>query len=128
MYGSIDEPTVWAEWSQATGGGVAPEDDPRWLCVFEADLAVIDLRRPEVRAALDVTVEQLTARWAPGSPNRACLKVRAAAAAAGADAMIVPSAALAGAWNLDVLPIGFVNLRRVRRRRTVPRPPAQRPT
>ena len=128
MYGSIDESTVWAEWSQATDGGVAPEDDPRWLCIFEADLAVVDLRRPEVRAALDVTVKQLTARWAPGSPNRACLKVRAAAAAAGADAMIVPSAALAGAWNLDVLPTGFASLRRVRRRRTVPRPPAQRPT
>jgi hypothetical protein len=127
MYGSIDEPTVWAEWSQATGGGVAPEDDPRWLCIFEADLAVVDLRRPEVRAALGVTLDELTAGWRPGSPNRACLKVRAAAAAAGADAMIVPSAALAGAWNLDVLPTGFAKLHRVRRRRTVPRPPVQRP-
>ena len=76
MYGSIDEATVWAEWSQATGGGVDPEDDPRWLCTFDADLAVIDLRRPEVLAALGVTIEQLSAAWAPGKPNRACLKVR----------------------------------------------------
>jgi hypothetical protein len=128
MYGSIDEATVWAEWSQATGGGVAPEDDPRWLCIFETDLAVVDLRRPEVLAALGVEVDDLTAGWAPGSPNRACLKVRTAAVAAGADAMIVPSAALIGAWNLDVLPTGFANLRRIRRRRTVPRPPPQRPT
>jgi RES domain len=127
MYGSIDETTVWAEWSQATGGGVAPEDDPRWLCTFEADLAVVDLRRPEVLAALGVTIDELTAGWAPGSPNRACLKVRAAAAAAGADAMIVPSAALAGTWNLDVLPSGFANLRRIRRRRKAPQPPARRP-
>jgi RES domain len=127
MYGSIDEPTVWAEWSQATDGGVAPGDDPRWLCIFEADLAVVDLRLPGVRAALGVTVEELTASWAPGSPNRACLKVRDATTAAGADAMIVPSAARAGGWNLDVLPTGFANLRRVRRRRTTPRPQVQRP-
>ena len=127
MYGSIDEPTVWAEWSHATDGGVAPEDDPRWLCTFEADLAVVDLRRPEVVAAIGVTIDELTARWAPGSPSRACLKVRTAAAAAGADAMIVPSAALAGAWNLAVLPSGFSNVRRIRRRRKLPQPSARRP-
>jgi hypothetical protein len=123
MYGSIDEVTVWAEWSHATGGGVAPADDPRWLCVFDAELPVLDLRRPEVLAALDVTIEELTAAWAPGSPNLACLKVAAAAAAAGAHAMIVPSAARAGAWNLDVMPIGFANLRRRSRRRRTPEPP-----
>ena len=125
MYGSIEEATVWAEWSHATGDGVAPEDDPRWLCTFDADLTVLDLRRPEVLAALDVTVEDLNAGWAPGSPNRACLRVSAAAAAAGAEAIIVPSAARAGAWNLDVLPTGFSRLRRRRRQRTVPRPPTR---
>ena len=123
MYGSIEESTVWAEWAHATGGGVAPADDPRWLCVFDADLQVLDLRRPEVLAALDVTVEELTAAWAPGSPNLACLKVAAAAAAAGAQAMIVPSAARAGAWNIDVAPMGFANLRRRSRRRRIPEPP-----
>ena len=69
MYGSIQEPTVWAEWSHATRGGVAPEDDPRWLCVFDADLSVLDLRRPEILDALDVTVDHLNADWAPGAPN-----------------------------------------------------------
>jgi RES domain-containing protein len=125
MYGSIEEATVWAEWSHATGGAVAPEDDPRSLCTFDADLAVLDLRRPEVLSALDVTVEDLNAGWAPGSPNRACLKVSAAASAAGAEAIIVPSAARPGAWNLDVLPGGFSRLRRRRRQRTVPRPPTR---
>lgn len=124
MYGSIEEATVWAEWSHATGGGVAPVDDPRWLCTFDADLAVLDLRRPEVLAALQVTVEGLNAGWVPGSPNRVCLRVSSAAAAAGAEAIIVPSAARPGAWNLDVLPAGFRNLRRRKRQRTVPRPPA----
>ncbi len=123
MYGSIEEATVWAEWSHATGGGVAPADDPRWLCTFDADLAVLDLRRPVVLAALQVTVEDLTAGWAPGSPNRACLKVSSAATATGAEAIIVPSAARPGAWNLDVLPTGFSKLRRRRRQRTIPQPP-----
>ena len=124
MYGSIEESTVWAEWSHATGGGVAPVDDPRWLCVFDGDLQVLDLRRPAVLAALDVTVEELTAAWAPGSPNLACLKVAAAAAAAGAHAMIVPSAARAEAWNIDIMPVGFAGLRRRSRRRRIPDPPA----
>ncbi len=124
MYGSIEEATVWAEWSHATWGGVPPADDPRWLCTFDADLAVLDLRRPEVLAALQVTVEDLNAAWAPGSPNRACLKVSSAATATGAEAIIVPSAARQGAWNLDVLPTGFSKLRRRKRQRTTPRPPA----
>ncbi len=124
MYSSIEEATVWSEWSHATGGAVRPADDLRWLCLFDADLAVMDLRRTEVLAALDVTVEDLNAGWAPGSPNRACLKVSAAAIAAGAEAIIVPSAARPGAWNLDVLPAGFPSLRRRKRQRTIPRPPA----
>ncbi len=124
MYGSIDEETVWAEWSHATDGGVAPEDDPRWLCVFEGDLRVLDLRRPEVLDALGVTVEDLTADWTPDALNTACLKVSAAARLAGAHAMIVPSAALPRGWNLDVLPAGFDRLRRITRRRRLPAPPA----
>lgn len=123
MYGSLEEPTVWAEWSHATGGGVVPEDDPRWLCVLEADLSVLDLRRPEILEALDVTVGDLTAGWAPGAPNTACLKVTAAAVEARADGMIVPSVARPGAWNLDVLPNGFSGLRQIRREHKIPEPP-----
>ena len=127
MYGSIEEPTVWAEWSDATDGGVAPEDDPRWLCVFQADLSVLDLRRPEILDALDLTIDDLNADWSPGSPNVACLKVSAAAAAAGAEGMIVPSAAYPGAWNLDVLPKGVSGRQRVGRERKIPDPPTPRP-
>jgi|GEM_PF-2113683 RES domain. len=123
MYGSIEEPTVWAEWSHATDGGVAPKDDPRWLCVFHADLSVLDLRRPEILDALDLTVDDLNADWSPGSPNAARLKSSAAAAATGAEGMIVPSAAYPGAWNLDVLPKGFSGLRRIRREHKNPDPP-----
>lgn len=124
MYGSIDEPTVWAEWSRATDGGVAPDDDPRWLCVFEADLRVVDLRRAEVLDALEVTEADLAGDWTPDAPNAACLKVALAAKLAGAQAIVVPSAAHPGGWNLDVLPTGFDRLRRVRRRRQVPAPPS----
>lgn len=123
MYGSLDESTVWAEWSQATGGAVAPEDDPRWLCVFDADLIVLDLRRPEVLDALDVDVDALNAPWAPGSPNRDCLRVSVAAKVAGAEAIVVPSAAAPSAWNLDVLSSGLHGLRRLSRTRTTPEPP-----
>ena len=123
MYGSVEEPTVWVEWAHATGGGVAPEDDPRWLCVFDADLSVLDLRRPEILDARNVTVDDLNADWAPGAPNSACLKVSAAAAAAGPEGMIVPSAAHPGAWNLDVLPKGSSGLRRIKREHKVPEPP-----
>ncbi len=123
MYGSIDEPTVWAEWSRATDGGVAPEDDPRWLCVFEADLRVVDLRRPEVLEALEVTPADLSGDWSPNAPNAACLRVALAATLAGAQAIVVPSAARPGGWNLDVLPTGFDRLRRVKRRRQLPVPP-----
>jgi RES domain-containing protein len=124
MYGSINESTVWAEWSRATDGGVTPEDDPRWLCVFEGDLRVLDLRRPDVLDVLDVTAQDLIADWAPDTLNSACLKVSAAARLAGAEAMIVPSAALPGGWNLVVLPVGFARLRRIRRQRRLPAPPA----
>ena len=123
MYGSIEEQTVWAEWSHATGGGVAPEDDPRWLCVFDADLLVLDLRRPEVLDALHVTVDDLNADWAPGAPNAACMKASAAAVATGAAGMIVPSAAHPGAWNLVVLPSGFSGLERIKRQHKIPEPP-----
>lgn len=122
MYGSLEELTVWAEWAQATAGGVAPEDDPRWLCVFEADLSVLDFRRPEVRQALDLTIDDLLAGWAPGAPNTHCLRVSVATVAARGDAFIVPSAAKPGAWNLDVLPAGRKKLRRLRRERMIPMP------
>jgi RES domain-containing protein len=123
LYGAIEESTVWAEWSRATDGGVAPEDDPRWLCVFEADLRVLDLRRPEVLEALEVSEQDVVGDWAPDAPNLACLRVAAAATIAGADAIVVPSAALPGGWNLAVLPGGFARLRRLTRRQRRPAPP-----
>ena len=76
-----------------------PDDDPRWLCVFEADLRVVDLRRAEVLDALEVTEADLAGDWTPDAPNAACLKVALAATLAGAQAIVVPSAARPGGWN-----------------------------
>ncbi len=119
---------MWAEWSHATDGAVAPEDDPRWVCVLEVDLRVLDLRDPAVRRALRVSVTQLTGDWAPDAPNPATLRVAAAARARGVDAAIVPSAARHGGWNLMVRPEAFDRLTMTRRRREVPgvRRPAAR--
>jgi RES domain-containing protein len=111
---------MWAEWSHATGGAVAPEDDPRWVCTLDVDLRVLDLRDPAVRRALRVSVAQLTGEWAPDAPNRATLRVAAAARELDVDAAIVPSAARDGGWNLVVRPEAFERVRMTRRRREVP--------
>ena len=51
------------------------------------------------------------------------MKAIAAAVAAGAEGMIVPSAAHPGAWNLVVLPNGFSGLERIKRQHRIPEPP-----
>jgi hypothetical protein len=119
---------MWAEWSHATGGAVAPEDDPRWVCVLDVDLRVLDLRDPAVQRALRVSLAQLTGDWAPDAPNSATLRVAAAVRELGVDAAIVPSAARDGGWNLAVRPEAFERVRLTRRRREVPSvsPPAER--
>jgi hypothetical protein len=124
LYGALDETTIWAEWAHATGGAVRPADDPRWRCVFEADLAVLDLRDEGTRAALGVSLDDLVAPWSPDRPNRACRRVLAAALAARADAIIVPSAAHANGWSIDVLPGAFGRLRLLSRDEVTPAPPA----
>lgn len=124
MYGSLDLETVWAEWARATDGAVAPEDDPRRLCVFDADLAVLDLREPAVVATLDVTLDDLVIDWSDRDPNTACLVLARLAGELGADAVIVPSAARAGGWNLVVQPVAFASVRPVSRKRTTPAPPS----
>jgi RES domain-containing protein len=111
---------MWSEWSRATDADVPPDEDPRWVCTFEADVAVLDLRDPATRRALRVTVGQLTGRWSPEAPNAAALRVTAAARRLGVDGIVVPSAARPGGWNLAVLPSGFERLRLVRRRRETP--------
>ena len=124
LYGALDEATIWAEWAHATGGAVRPADDLRWRCVFEADLAVLDLRDDATRAALGVTLDELVAPWSPGRPNETCRRVLAAALEAAADAIIVPSAARAGGWSIDVLPAAFGRLRLVARDEVTPAPPS----
>ena len=123
LYGALDRETVWAEWSRSTGGAVRPEDDPRALCTFEADLRVLDLRDARVREALRVTVSALRAGWSDRSPNEACLKVARRAAELDVDGFIVPSAAREDGWCLDVLPAAFAKVRQVSRRAAVPTPP-----
>jgi RES domain-containing protein len=111
---------MWAERSRASDGGVPVAEDPRWVCTFEADLAVLDLRDPATCRALRVTPAQLTGPWSPAEPNAATLRVAAAARRLGVDGMIVPSAARSGGWNLAVMPASFARLRLVRRRRETP--------
>ncbi len=123
LYAALDEPTIWAEWAHATGGAVRPEDDRRWRCTFEADLAVLDLRDEGTREALGVSLDALTGAWSPDRPNGACRRVMAAAIEAGADAIIVPSAARPGGWSIDVLPRAFGRLRLVSREEMTPAPP-----
>ncbi len=121
-YAALDEATLWAEWAHATGGAVAAAEDPRWVCDLDVDLRVLDLRSRGTRHALSVSEEELVAPWSPGSPNRACLKVAAAAEALGLDGFVVPSAARPGGWNLAILPRAFDRTHVVRRRTRTPQP------
>ena len=120
LYASLDRETMWAERSRASDAVVPADEDPRWVCTFEADVAVLDLRDPATCLALRVTVRQLTGAWSPEAPNAAALRVTAAARRLGVDGMVVPSAAHPGGWNLAVLPAAFERLRLVRRRRETP--------
>jgi hypothetical protein len=79
----------------------------------------VDLRRAEARTELGVELEQLT-----GARARAHGLARRARDL-GADGMIVPSAALPGAWNLVVFPAGFGRVRATGSRAVRPRPPAR---
>jgi RES domain-containing protein len=111
---------MWAEWSRATDNRVPPEEDPRWVCTLDLDLRVLDLRDPAARRALRTGLDALIADWSPQQPNRASLRVAAAAGRLGVDGLIVPSAAHAGGWNVVILPSGFESVRLVRRRRELP--------
>jgi hypothetical protein len=79
---------------------------------------VLDLRRPAVVAELGITLSDLTGRrsWAHGFAGRA--------RELGAQAMIVPSAALDGEWNLVAFPPGFAHLHAAGSRAMNPRPPS----
>lgn len=117
LYASLDEATVWAEWSAATRGAVDPSTERRSLWPIEiTDLPIIDLRRPETCEALGVTLEQLT------GPRLAAQELAPRARAMGALGIVAPSAARPDAWNLVVFPKGFEHVAPGRRRRMHPRP------
>ena len=119
LYASLAPATVWAEWSAATRGAIDPASERRRLWRIEAtDLPVLDLRRPEVVAGLDITLESLT------GPRSRAHGLASRARVLGAGGMIVPSAARAGAWNVVVFPSGFEQLRVGGSRAMNPRPPA----
>ena len=102
LYSSLDPTTAWAEWRAATGGALDPAAERRRLwSVDVTGLLVLDLRRPEARAALGVELADLI-----GARER-CQEAARRAQRMGADGLIVPSAAHAGAWNLVVFPSGF---------------------
>jgi RES domain-containing protein len=117
LYAALDRDTMWAEWRHATDPAPRPDDDPRWVCELETDLAVLDLRDPATRRALRVGLPSLTGPWSPDGPNRAARRVARTAAELGVDGAIVPSAAADGGWNLVVLPRAFDRVRMRRRRR-----------
>lgn len=102
LYSSLAPATAWAEWRAATGGALDPAAERRRLWrVDVTELPVLDLRRAETRAALGVEVGELI------GPRERCQEVASRARQLGADGLIVPSAAHAGAWNLVVFPSGF---------------------
>jgi hypothetical protein len=78
------------------------------------------LRDARVREALGASLEELRADWSDLAPNATCLRLARQAMAAGAEGFIVPSAATADGWCIDVLPAGFGKLRLVSRRAVVP--------
>lgn len=88
---------------------------------------MLDLRDEGMPAALGVTLDELIGPWSPDHPNPACRGVMAAALAAGADAIIVPSAARPGGWTIAVLPAAFGGLRLVARETVTPAPPERSP-
>lgn len=111
---------MWAEWSAATSGAVDPANERRRLWEIEvAGLPVLDLRRGEARDALGVDLGGLTGARASAQA------VAEHARSLGAEGMLVPSAARAGAWNLVVFPDGFARLAVGRGRNLQPRPPAR---
>jgi RES domain-containing protein len=120
LYASLDRETMWAERTNASEAVLPPTEDRRWVCTFDADLAVLDLRDPATRRALRVSLAQLTGPWSPEAPNAAALRVASAARRLGVDGLLIPSAARPGGWNLAVLPTSFERLRLVRRRRETP--------
>ena len=121
LYASLDRDTMWAEWRHATDGRVPAEEDPRWVCSLDVDLQLLDLRDAATRRALRVGLAALSAPWTPDEPNRAALRVAAAAARLGVDGLIVPSAARPEGWNAVILPRAFGRVQLRRRRREVPR-------
>ncbi|HEY7526313.1 MAG TPA: RES family NAD+ phosphorylase, partial [Candidatus Limnocylindria bacterium] len=122
LYASLDRDTMWAEWAHATDGRVPPAEDPRWVCVLDVDLRVLDLRDPAARRGLRTSLRALAAPWSPAAPNAATLRVMAAARRLGVDGLIVPSAARDGGWNAVIFPSAFDRVRLSSRRRRVPSP------
>jgi hypothetical protein len=116
---------MWSEWRHATDGQVPPEEDPRWVCSLDVDLQVLDLRDPAARRALRVSLAALSAPWSPERPNRATLRVAAAARRLGVDGLIVPSAARDDGWNAVIFPRAFASVTLRNRRRETPRPSEQ---
>ena len=106
LYASLEAPTVWAELAAATRGSIDPSQERRRLWRLDVtDLEVVDLRRPEVRDELGVALRDLT------GPRSRAQSLTARAVRLGAGGMIVPSAALDGAWNLVVFASAFGSVR-----------------
>ena len=118
LYASLDASTAWAEWQAASGGAVDPAVERRRMWRLEVtDLPVLDLRDPEVRAALGVHLAQLVRGRSTSQ------RLARTARGIGARGMVVPSAAHDGAWNLVVFPSGFEAVRTAGSTVRTPAPP-----
>lgn len=107
LYASLGPTTAWAEWRAATSGAIDPATERRRLWRIDArDLAVVDLRDADVRAALGAELAELIGARAP------CQALARRAHRLGAQGMVVPSAAAPDGWNLVVFPRGFSALKR----------------
>jgi RES domain-containing protein len=121
VYASLEPATAWAEWRSSSGGAIDPARERRRLWRIEvSDLAVLDLRRDDAAAALEIERDALR------GPREIAQPVAERARRLGADGMIVPSAADPDGWNLVVFRSGFERLRTAGSRVTHPRPPGQR--
>jgi hypothetical protein len=96
-YGSSSESAAWSELTKNPPEGVDPLETRRRLGRVVFDVLALDLTSEEVLAKLDLTREALTAQ-----DRENCQLLADLAVGAGFEAIIGPSAALAGESTLAV--------------------------
>lgn len=96
-YGSSTRAGAWAEFARSLPDGVDPSQIQRRVGHADFDVLALDLTSDELRRALAVSVEKLTA-----DDMELCQTLAGLAADAGVEAVLGPSAALDGDTTLAV--------------------------